>query len=149
MDQDATALPADDQIGRIARNTLFNILRAVLGAGLAFATGIVVARGLGPSDTGVYTLVIWVALAANIILSSGLCNAVTKYIAQFDLGTDRPGVASVVAFGIRTQLKTAVAGALILVAVSGPLASAFDAPDARPLSSCPPSSCSPMYRSTS
>jgi O-antigen/teichoic acid export membrane protein len=133
MGQQPSAGFAEEHLGRISRNTLFNTFRAVLGAGLAFATGIIVARGLGPTDAGVYTLVIWVALAANIILSSGMASTLTKFVAQLDLRTDRAAVASVVAFGIRVQLTAATVGALVLVAASGLLASAFDIPDAQRL----------------
>ena len=122
-----------ERVGRMGRNALLNALRSVMGAAVAFATGVVIARQLGPADTGVYALVIWVAYATQIVFADGLAHAITKYVAQHDPRTEGPTIGGVVAFAIRTQLLLAAVGATVLVAASGVLADAFDTPDAQEL----------------
>jgi O-antigen/teichoic acid export membrane protein len=122
-----------ERVVRMGRNALFNVFRSVIGAVLAFATSIVIARGLGPTQAGVYTLVIWVALATTIIVSEGFALTITKSVAQHVLSTQREAIVKIVAFGIRTQLVLAAIGASALALASGFLAEAFNAPEAQRL----------------
>jgi O-antigen/teichoic acid export membrane protein len=121
-------MSTDERIGRIGRNTAFNAFRSAVGTVVAFATGIVVARFLGPSDTGIYALAIWVALAVTIVVSDGLALALTKAIAQQDAGADAKKVRGVVVFGIGLQSILVVLGAGALALASGGLAEAFGIP---------------------
>ncbi|MBA3374998.1 MAG: oligosaccharide flippase family protein [Actinobacteria bacterium] len=122
-----------ERVGRMGRNALFNAFRSVIGALVAFATSIVIARALGPTQTGVYTLVIWVALATTLIVSEGLALTITKSVAQHNVRTQREAIIRIVAFGIRTQLVVAAIGASALALASGFLADAFNAPGAERL----------------
>ena len=121
----------DERINRIGRNTAYNTLRSVVGTIVAFATGVVVARFLGPSETGIYALAIWVALAVTIVISDGLALTLTKVIAQQDVESKLPDIRGIVAFGIQLQLILVLLGAGALALGSGLLADAFDVPDAQ------------------
>jgi O-antigen/teichoic acid export membrane protein len=118
---------------RIARNTVFNALTAGIGASAGFATSIIIARGLGPADTGVYTLIIWTAIATTTFVSNGLAFSIMKFVAQYDVRTRRETVVSVIGFGLRAQVALALAGGLALAAASGLLAGAFGIPEAQAL----------------
>jgi O-antigen/teichoic acid export membrane protein len=118
---------------RIARNTVFNSLSSLIGAGAGFVTSIVIARGLGPTGSGVYTLVIWTAIGATSIVSAGLTFAIIKFVAQYDLRTQRETLVAVVGFGLRAQALLALAGGAALALGSGLLAEAFNIPDAQSL----------------
>ena len=122
-----------ERVGRMGRNTLFNTFRSVMGAGLAFATSVVIARGLGPTQAGVFTLVQWVAIGTTILVAEGLAATITKFVAQRDVRTQREAIAGIVAFGIRTQLVVAAIGASVLALASGLLADAFNTPEAQQL----------------
>jgi O-antigen/teichoic acid export membrane protein len=124
---------AEEQVARIGRNTLFNGVRSVIGAAIAFATSVVVARGLGPTELGYYTLAVWTALGATIVLSEGLSVTIVKSVSQHDLRADRPTVLKIVGFGVRTQLAVAFAGAAVLALAAGLLAEAFGIPGGREL----------------
>ena len=118
---------------RIARNTVFNTLTSLIGVSAGFATSIVIARGLGPSEAGVYTLIIWTAIATTSIVSAGLTSSIIKFVAQYDPGTQGQTLVKIVGFGLRAQGFLALAGALVLVLCSGLLAQAFDIPEAQSL----------------
>jgi len=121
------------RVRRIGRNAGFNVVRSIIGVVVAFATGIVIARNLGPTQTGIYALAVWVAVATTIVFSDGLTHAITKYVAQYDVRTQREEIGRIVRFGIRAQLVVAVIGACALALASGLLADAFNTPDAQSL----------------
>lgn len=122
-----------ERVRTIGRNTAYNTLRSVIAAGVAFSTGIVVARGLGPTDTGVYALVIWVAHATTVIVSDGLGLTLTKQVAQHGLQTESARLGGLVAFAMKIQFVLAVLGGAALVVLSGSLANLFGTPEAQAL----------------
>ena len=69
------------------------MLRSVVTAAVAFATGVVVARGLGPADTGIYALVVWIALATTIVFAHGLALTLNNLVAQKDVETESGEIA--------------------------------------------------------
>jgi O-antigen/teichoic acid export membrane protein len=108
-------------------------MSSLIGAGAGFATSIVIARGLGPTGAGVYTLIIWTAIGATSIVSAGLTFAITKFVAEYDPRTQRETLVEVVGFGLKAQLLLALAGGAALALGSGLLAKAFNIPDAQSL----------------
>jgi len=123
----------DDRASRIGRNTLVVGLRAVFGAAFGFATGVVIARGLGPDETGVYTLVVWTGIAASIMFCDGLNVTILKFVAQRDVRGERDMIGRIVGFGIRAQVGIVSLGTLLLVLLSGVMADAFNVPGSREL----------------
>lgn len=114
---------------RIAQNTLYNIGTGVVSSAALFLTSVVVARALGPSDTGLYALVNFSIFALTTIAANGLAFSVAKFVAQYDGASSRDLVSAVAAFGQRAGLAAAVGLALLLAALSSPIAAAFGEPE--------------------
>lgn len=129
----AAGTAQSEQRARIARNTVFNVLRALVGAATGFVTSVVIARGLGPSETGVYTLVNWTAIAATTVVSGGLGFSIARFIAQHDARTERGTIVGIFGFGLRAQLLLALFGAAVVALASGLLADGFDIPGGQTL----------------
>lgn len=126
-------MSASPGVGKVGRNTAFNMLRSVVGAAVAFATGVVVARALGPADTGIFALVTWIALAATIVFAHGLGMTLNKLVAQRDAETESAEIGGIVAFGIKLQVLVAALGGVALALSAGVLANAFQTPGSRGL----------------
>jgi O-antigen/teichoic acid export membrane protein len=118
---------------RIARNTLFNSATAAIGVTAGLATSIVIARELGPADTGIYVLAVWTTIVALSIVGKGFAFSIMKSVAQYDLVLRRNTIVGIVGFALRAQAALAVVGAAVVAACSGPLANLFDAPEAQPV----------------
>jgi O-antigen/teichoic acid export membrane protein len=122
-----------ERVGRVGRNTAFNIVRSVVTTAVAFVSGVVVARGLGPADAGIWALVIWIALATSVVVGHGLALTLTKLVAQQDADTGSAEIGSIVAFGTKLQVLLAALGASALALAAGVLADAFQVPGSEEL----------------
>lgn len=114
--------------GRVARNAGFNALTGVITSVALFATGVVVARTLGPAETGVYNLLTFTIVVLVTLASSGIGIAATKYAGQYDSEEQREQVAAIIRFGIRASALAALVCAGVLVLAAPGLAAAFDLP---------------------
>lgn len=114
--------------GRVARNTGFNVLTGVVTSVALFATGVLVARALGPDDTGVYNLLTFSVVVVLTLASSGLGIAASKYVGQFDAAEGEAQVAAVIRFAIRACAVATIALAGLLALAAPGLASLFGQP---------------------
>jgi O-antigen/teichoic acid export membrane protein len=71
----------------IARNTFWNGLGTAGGMVLGVIMSAIIARGLGPADTGLYKYALWLAGVVVTIINLGLPNATARFTAEF-LGRD-------------------------------------------------------------
>lgn len=65
------------------RNIFFSVVRLVLNAFATLGTSIILAHGLGPSNLGEYSWVIWLAGTLGLLANLGLPPALTKYISEY------------------------------------------------------------------
>lgn len=72
------------RLRRIAENTLYNVGTGVVSSAALFLTSVVVARVLGPSDTGIYALVNYAIFGVTTLAATGLSFSVSKFVAQYD-----------------------------------------------------------------
>ena len=126
-------MSTSERAGRVGRNTAFNMVRSVVTTAVAFVSGVVVARGLGPADAGIWALVIWIALATSVVVGHGLALTLTKLVAQQDADTGSTEIGGIVAFGIKLQVLLAALGASALALAAGILADAFQIPGSEEL----------------
>ena len=68
--------------GTIAKNTTFSFVNSIVELGIAFVTGIVLARGLGTEQYGLYAYVIWLISLAAIINNLGLGEMSRRFIPE-------------------------------------------------------------------
>ncbi|TWT17245.1 oligosaccharide flippase family protein [Luteimonas marina] len=74
----------------IVKNTLFSSMGIYTEYFLGMLTSIIIARHLGPSDFGAYSLVIWLVATGVAITNAGVASAVIKFIAELR-GAGRDG----------------------------------------------------------
>jgi O-antigen/teichoic acid export membrane protein len=115
---------------RIARNTGFNIVSGIASAGTLFVASVIIARSLGPKETGIYALVAWTIFAVSTLGANGLGLSITKFTAQYDDAAEGGTSSAVIRFGLRAGFVLALVLALILAATSEPLARALGEPRA-------------------
>ena len=67
---------------QVIRNTLFSSLGIYTEYFLGMLTSIIIARHLGPTDFGAYSLVIWLVATGVVITNSGVASAIIKFVAE-------------------------------------------------------------------
>jgi O-antigen/teichoic acid export membrane protein len=89
------------------RNMFFSGARLVIALSASVATSAIIARHLGPADTGRYSYWVWIVGTLATLASIGLPAALTKYVSEY-IGKDEIGTAVRVAKRLLlTQLKVA------------------------------------------
>lgn len=100
--------------GQVIRNTLFSSVGIYTEYFLGMLTSIIIARHLGPTHFGAYSLVIWLVATGVVITNSGVASAVIKFVAELR-GAGREGqIRSLLAWAWRVQ-----GGFLVVVLLGG------------------------------
>lgn len=68
----------------LGRNSIYSLIGTILVFFSTLTGSILIARFLGPSDYGLFSLIQWFRVTAAMILDIGMANAVTKYWAELD-----------------------------------------------------------------
>lgn len=106
----------------IVRNTLFSSVGIYTEYFLGMLTSIIIARHLGPSDFGIYSLVIWLVATGVVVTNSGVSSAVIKFVAELR-GAGREGqIRSLLAWAWRVQavfLALVLLGGTVLFMILG------------------------------
>jgi O-antigen/teichoic acid export membrane protein len=94
------------------RNMFFSGARLAIALSASVATSAIIARNLGPADTGRYSYWIWIVGTLATLANIGLPAALTKYVAEY-IGKDEIGTAVRVAKRLLlTQLMVAAGVAI-------------------------------------
>ena len=81
-------------------------------------------RALGPKDYGVFALALGVGSLALIPSDFGISQATARFLAEYRW--DRSAVAAVVSDALRLKLFVSAVTCLLLAALAGPIAAAYD-----------------------
>ncbi|HRN61600.1 MAG TPA: oligosaccharide flippase family protein [Luteimonas sp.] len=100
--------------GQVLRNTLFSSVGIYTEYFLGMLTSIIIARHLGPSDFGAYSLVIWLVATGVAVTNSGVASAVIKFVAELRGAGRHAQIRSLLAWAWHVQ-----AGFLAVVVVVG------------------------------
>jgi O-antigen/teichoic acid export membrane protein len=65
------------------RNMFFSGVRLAITAGATVCTSAIIARTLGPANTGVYGYTLWLVGALGVLANIGLPAALTKYVSEY------------------------------------------------------------------
>lgn len=85
------------------------------------------ARQLGPSNYGIFTLVLWFTGTITWVLGMGLVHAVTKFIAEAK-GRNEPNQTAIVLFVLKIELALTLVSTVILVYFRAPISDYFFSP---------------------
>ena len=87
----------------IVRNTLFSSVGIYTEYFLGMLTSIIIARHLGPSHFGAYSLVIWLVATGVVISNSGVSSTVIKFVAELRGAGREAQIRSLLAWARRMQ----------------------------------------------
>ncbi len=110
----------------IGRNSAFSMLALLVGATFTAGLTVFLARRLGTTGFGAFSLALGIAGLAVLPSDFGISTSVARFVAEHR--GDRERVASVLADGLRVKLLISVAIAALLCALAGPIASAYRTP---------------------
>ena len=96
---------------RFARNSFFATLAGVATALGSFLSMVIVARLLGPTQTGIIAYALWVATLAVTVADFGIFQSLTRYMPELTSGDDEDAARGFAAYLLRPFLAFAVLGA--------------------------------------
>jgi stage V sporulation protein B len=114
---------------RLIRNSVFNLFNTFFLMVTTWAISIWIARQLGPSDYGIFNLVLWLVGTFSWVVGMGLIHAVTKFIAEHDGKKDRKAVSAIVFFVMKIELALSAVVTIILIIFHLPIADYFFTPN--------------------
>ncbi len=114
---------------RLIKNSVMVLLNnTVLMLG-AWVISIWVARQLGPSNYGIFSLILWVTSTFVWILGMGLIHAMTKFIAEFKGRDETKNCLPLILFVIKVELAISIPLTAILLFFRTSIASFFFSPN--------------------
>jgi len=117
----------DQQVDSIARNTAFAVAVRLTGTVFTAVLTIFLVRYLGPTDYGVFALAMGVGALMTVPSDLGISMSAARFVAE--IRGDSRSVANVVADALRLKLVVGGLASLGLIALAGPIASAYGEPD--------------------
>jgi O-antigen/teichoic acid export membrane protein len=87
-----------------------------------------VARQLGPTNYGIFTLVLWLNNTLMWAFGMGFSQATTKFVAEYREQNDIASIAPIVSFICKVELGITLLGTLVLILLRTPIADFFFSP---------------------
>jgi O-antigen/teichoic acid export membrane protein len=117
----------DQQVDSIARNTAFAVAVKLTGTVFTAILTIFLLRYLGPTEYGIFALAMGVGALMTVPSDLGISMSAARFVAE--LRGDPGSIANVVADAFRLKLVIGGLSSLGLIALAGPIASAYGEPD--------------------
>jgi O-antigen/teichoic acid export membrane protein len=105
--------------------TLFNTLFAFMSG---WIISIWVARQLGPSNYGIFNLVLWLTDSCTWFIAMGLTHAVTKFISEFKGRNDLDALTPIIVFVLKIEIVLSLVTTVILLFFSTQISHFFFTP---------------------
>lgn len=96
---------------------------------LSWGISIWIARKLGPSDYGIFNLVLWLSNTVTWAIGMGLIHAVTKFIAEFKGRNNINSLKPIILYVLRIELIVTGISTLLLIFLKSEIADYFFSPD--------------------
>ena len=101
---------------RLLSNTLFSSVSIYVEYFLGMLTSILIARYMGPSDFGVYGLIMWLSSLGVALTNAGITSGMIKFVAELR-GSGRDDLLSPLVRRLQRLQKAMMAGVLVISAV--------------------------------
>ena len=108
----------------IARNAAFAVATQMTTAAFTAALTLYLVRALGPDDYGVFALALGIGTALTVLADVGVTPSAARFIAE--RRSDRGAVSRIVGHAVRLKAVALLPLSAALVALAGPIASAYD-----------------------
>ena len=113
---------------KLVQNSYYNFVANVFNSLSRFTSSIIIARILGPTLTGLYSLVLFTYYIAEICTNLGLQNLATKYISQFSGKDDKESMEKVFSYVVKAKLLFTAIASVVLMFISGYFAEFYSQP---------------------
>ncbi|MBL8026469.1 MAG: flippase [Fibrobacteres bacterium] len=110
---------------RLIKNSVLNLVNQTIALVASFATSVIVARILKPENYGIFNMTLWLSGLFSWIISLGLIQAVTKYVAEYRGKKQDANVNTVVLFVMKIEIGVSILFTALLVFFSTPIADYF------------------------
>ncbi|MFP4164377.1 MAG: flippase [Chitinispirillaceae bacterium] len=114
---------------RLIKNSFFSLFNSIFMAATTWIISIWVARALGPSNYGIFNLVLWFSGTVSWAIGMGLMHAATKYIAEYSGKKQKQLILPIVSFVLKTELLIALPVTAALIFFRTRIADYFFSPD--------------------
>lgn len=119
---------ATQQGHRLIRNSIFTLFNTFFVMATSWVISIWVARQLGPTNYGIFSLVLWLSGTFSWAVGMGLIHAVTKFVAEYEGRCETDSLAAVIRLVIKIELVLTTVATAILVFFRLPIADFFFSP---------------------
>jgi len=89
---------------RLIKNSVLNLFNTLFMFITGWVISIWVARQLGPSNYGIFNLVLWLTDSFTFFIAMGLTHAVTKFIAEFKGRNDLDALTPIIMFVLKIEI---------------------------------------------
>jgi stage V sporulation protein B len=113
---------------RLIRNSLFTLFNSLFMMLTSWVISIWIARQLGPTNYGIFSLVLWVTGTVTWVIGMGLIHAVTKFIAEFQGKNERHTYTPIIAYVLKIEIAVTIAATALLIFFRLPVADYFFSP---------------------
>ncbi|MFP4417273.1 MAG: flippase [Chitinispirillaceae bacterium] len=117
-----------DEGSRLIRNSFVNLFNKFFTISTSWIISIWVARQLGPTHYGIFTLILWFNGIFTWVIGMGLTHAVTKYIAEYKGRDEQQVLGSIVWFVLKIELTFSAIVTLLLIVFRSHVADYFFSP---------------------
>jgi stage V sporulation protein B len=113
---------------RLIKNSVLNLFNTLFMFVTSWVISIWVARQLGPSNYGIFNLVLWLTDSFTWFIAMGLTHAVTKFIAEFKGRDDLDALTPIVVFVLKIEIVLSIATTIVLLFFSTQISHYFFTP---------------------
>lgn len=113
---------------RLIKNSLLSLFNTIFMLATTWVISIWVARQLGPTGYGVFTLILWFTGTISWALGMGLIHAITKFVAEAQ-GRGEPLPAAIIVFVLKLELALSIPLTIALFFLRAPIADYFFSPN--------------------
>jgi O-antigen/teichoic acid export membrane protein len=110
---------------RLIKNSVLHLFNTFFMMATSWVISIWVARQLGPSNYGIFNMVLWLTDSFSWIICMGLVHAVTKFVAEFSSKADNKMVGAIIVFVMKMEACIALVSIAILIGLRVPISNFF------------------------
>jgi stage V sporulation protein B len=110
---------------RIVKNSALHLFNTFFMLLTTWIISIWVARQLGPSNYGIFNMVLWLTDSCSWVIGMGLIHAVTKFVAEYSGKDDKKMVGAIIVFVMKLEVSIALVSIALLIWLRIPISNYF------------------------
>jgi O-antigen/teichoic acid export membrane protein len=114
---------------QLIKNSLFTLFNSFFMMSTSWIISIWIARQLGPTNYGIFSLVLWLTGTISWLIGMGLIHAVTKFIAEGKGKADHKNLTPILLYVLKIEIIISLITTLILIFLKTSIADYFFSPN--------------------